>query len=190
MYCRSLRCGELEERVEQLDWERERAVLSHQEAERRCVALKSELKMTAESLTKAHLCIQGFVKENLRLAQQLETGRNAPETNFVTVGTETESVTASNDHLPKNTAATVLIRSGVHRALAKFRPALAVYRGRYERVCGNLAACRQNCELLRQRMEELGDFLQQLLDSWDANETLNLSSLRQGDNSSQFFFLL
>ena len=181
---RSLRCGELEERVEQLDWERERAVCSHQEVERRCAALKSEHKVTAESLTKAHLCIQGFVKENLRLTQQLETGRNAPETNFVTVGTETESVTASNDHLPKNTSATVLVRAGVDRALAKFRPALAVYRGRYERVCGNLAACRQNCELLRQRMEELGDFLQQLLDSWDANETLNLSSLRQGDNSS------
>jgi hypothetical protein len=180
---RDARCGELEDQVERLEFEQKRL-------EQGCDSLKSELKITKESLTKAHLCIQGFVTENQRLADQLEkaiaasaaTVHNAVSTaeeRRVSVGmnTETDNVTTSQTEA-------VLLRQGIELARAKFQPVLATYRGRYERTYGSLAQCRSTCELLRQRMEELADFLQQLLDSWDANETLNQSTLRHGDNAN------
>ena len=174
---RDARCTELEEQVERLDWERDCSARAQQEAERRCAALKSELKVSGESLTKAHLCIQGFVKENQRLNDLLEQRLHSNlDTCSVGVATETEPVAT----VESSSAATnaVLIRAGVDRARNKFLPALTSYRRRYERTWSCLAASRRTCDLLRHRMEELADFLQQLLDSWDANETLNLSSLR------------
>ncbi len=201
---------QLEEQLERLDWERQLAQQSAQsredalkteredaqrredalktefeEAQRRADTLKAELKTGADNLTKAYLCIQGFVKENEKLAAQLEKTkqealRAAPRGS---VGSEIVALARTgNGHaveqMDVSHRANLLVREGVERAAAKFRPALAAYRGRYDRVRGSLGDCRRNCALLRQRMEELGDFLQQLLTSWEANETLNLSALR------------
>jgi molecular chaperone GrpE (heat shock protein) len=179
VFIRDARCGELEDHVERLEWEQKRIQQNYD-------SLKSELKISKESLTKAHLCIQGFVTENQRLADQLDKARAASATTHqsisiagdrkVSVGTctETANVAAGREEA-------ALIREGVELARAKFQPVLATYRGRYERTFHSLAQCRHTCELLRIRMEELSDFLQQLLDSWDANETLNHSTLRHDD---------
>ena len=157
-----------------------------EEAQRRADTLKAELKTGADNLTKAYLCIQGFVKENEKLAAQL--GKTKQEVMKAatrgSVGSEIVALARTgNGHAVEqmdtsHRANLLLVREGVERAAAKFRPTLAAYRGRYDRVRSSLGDCRRNCALLRQRMEELGDFLQQLLTSWEANETLNLSALR------------
>jgi chromosome segregation ATPase len=174
--------------LEQQDWRRE---LSHQEAQRRHAALQAQLRTTEEELTKALRCIQGFITANQGLASQLEkavadkqkmdtsaaggSGRvEVADISTAVVGTQTEILHATEEGFQ----AAALIRKGVDRAMSKFRPVLADYRGRYDKVRSSWDADRRNCEILRQRLEELADFLQQLLNSWEANETLNLSSLR------------
>jgi DNA repair exonuclease SbcCD ATPase subunit len=201
--CRDARIEELEkntehleEQLERLDWERQLAQQNAQSredalkaeregAQRREDTLKAELKTGADNLTKAYLCIQGFVKENEKLAAQLEKTKQEA-LRAVTRGSVGSEIVAlarigsghAVEQMDVSHRANLLVREGVERAAAKFRPALAAYRGRYDRVRSSLGDCRRNCALLRQRMEELGDFLQQLLTSWEANETLNLSALR------------
>ena len=108
--------------------------------------------------------------ENRKVARQLEKAKEQVHAKNVGEGEPPSQWSGSSAQL---------VREGVRLAAAAFRSRLAVYRGRYDRVRGTLDACRSNCGILRRRIEELADFLQQLLNSWDANETLNLSSLRQ-----------
>jgi DNA repair exonuclease SbcCD ATPase subunit len=187
---------QLEEHLERLDWERQLAQQNAQSredalkteregAQRREDSLKAELKTGADNLTKAYLCIQGFVKENEKLSAQLEKTKQEAlrAATRGSVGSEIVALARTGsghavEQMDTSHRASLLVREGVERAAAKFRPALAAYQGRYDRVRSSLGDCRRNCALLRQRMEELGDFLQQLLTSWEANETLNLSALR------------
>ena len=60
-----------------------------------------------------------------------------------------------------------------------FSDRLALYRGRFDHLLGacNCKSGRAACELMRRRLEELADFLQQLLDSKGGDVTLNTSQL-------------
>ena len=65
----------------------------------------------------------------------------------------------------------------VARLRKVFSDRLALYRGRFDQLLGAWKSGRAACELMRRRLEELADFLQQLLDSQDGDVTLNTSQL-------------
>ena len=113
-------------------------------------------KMADRNLKKAHICIQGFVKENMVLSEKLKLRENSGSIIDASV---------------KST----FINQGIGRARAKFEQSLKKYRGRYDKLRCFLKQRDSVCELLRVRMEELAHFLNQLLETGD--DTLNMSAL-------------
>ena len=126
------------------------------ECAKKIESFESNFKLANSNLKKAHICIQGFVKENLALSEQLKKLKKS--------GPEGSSGKRSQ-----------FINQGIDRARSKFDESLKNYRGRYDKLRGYLKQRDTVCEMLRIRMEELAHFLSQLLDNGD--DTLNMSAL-------------
>jgi len=114
-------------------------------------SLAATLETTDRNLRKAHICIQGFAKENQTLSKKLDLAEQAN-------GRDKRA----------------LIQQGIDKGSAKFAATLSGYRARYDKLRNQYTQHRETVELLRQRMEQLASFLAQLLEE---DDTLNASTL-------------
>jgi len=126
------------------------------ECAKKIESFETNYKVADSNLKKAHICIQGFVKENLALSEKLKKLEKS--------GPDGSSGKRSQ-----------FINQGIDRARSKFDESLKKYRGRYDKLRGYLKQRDTVCEMLRIRMEELAHFLSQLLENGD--DTLNMSAL-------------
>eukprot|EP00092_Neocalanus_flemingeri_P001125 GFUD01001199.1.p1 GENE.GFUD01001199.1~~GFUD01001199.1.p1 ORF type:complete len:1705 (-),score=626.81 GFUD01001199.1:124-5238(-) len=142
-------------------------------------------------LQKAISAIQGFVTENLKLSQEINTlndekdalvneNQNKVKTDDV-LCLENERLRAEVETLTKESleasAKTMFMERGIEKARANFAGKLGEYRGKFDCVVSGWRAGKEACELMRLRLEELADFLQQLLDMEGEGGDLNLSCL-------------
>merc|ERR1712168_1410265 len=116
--------------------------------------LEQRLQLSESNLKKSHLCIQGFAKENRKLSLKLE---------------QFQSKQSSIDNIERSR----LINSGIDAATNEFKLCLDVYRGRYDKLREVLKSRSKVVDMLKHRLEEITQFLAQLLENGD--DTLNMS---------------
>jgi len=166
--------------------------LSEMKKMRQELAVQKDTNSVNEAkLQKAISAIQGFVTENLKLSQALNTLTAEKEAlanenqikakNDDVLCLENERLKAEVETLTKEnleaSAKTMFMQRGIEKARAEFGNKLGEYRGKFDTVVSGWRAGREACELMRLRLEELADFLQQLLDMEGEGGDLNLSCL-------------
>jgi len=140
---------------------------------------------------KAVSAIQGFVAENLKLSQELnnlktemgsltqENQNNVKADDVLCL--ENERLKAEVETLTKQnleaSAKTRFMQKGIDKARAEFGSKLGEYREKFDCVVSGWRAGKEACELMRIRLEELADFLQQLLDMEENGGDLNISCM-------------
>jgi len=154
-------------------------------------SLKETNSVNDAKLQKAISAIQGFVTENLKLSQALNTAtaenealatknQNKAKTDDV-LCLENERLKAEVEALTREnleaSVKTLFMQRGIEKARSEFATKLGQYRGKFDCVVSGWRAGKDACELMRIRLEELADFLQQLLDMDGEVGDLNLSCL-------------
>jgi len=144
-----------------------------------------------EQLQKACSAIQGFISENFRLSEDLksvtaerdgllrEKQSNVRSDDVLCLENERlrAEVEALSTQNLEATAKTKYMQKGIDKARENFESKLGDYREKFDCVVAWWKAGKEACELMRVRLEELADFLQQLLDMEENGGDLNMSSI-------------
>ena len=148
-----------------------------------------------EQLQKAMTAIQGFVTENFKLSQALKSMKEEGhqeifeenkrlEAVIEEINAEREKIRERNEQLIEEAeqlrmkVEQAVGRAGAEEARDQFRTKLTECRAKFDTVLLAWRSGRRAAGLMRDRLEQLADFLQQLLDSDPADTTdLNLSNL-------------
>merc|ERR1719193_1873451 len=135
--------------------------------------------------------IQGFMSENFKLTEDLksvtderdgllqEKQSNVRSDDVLCLENErlrAEVETLSTQNM-EATAKTKYMQKGIDKARENFESKLSDYREKFDCVVAWWRAGKEACELMRVRLEELADFLQQLLDMEENGGDLNMSSI-------------
>merc|ERR1719209_2082902 len=146
--------------------------------------LKEEMEAVKESkviweqkLQKSLTAIQGFVIENQKLQEKVAR----EDQRRVELEEEMGKLKKQMMQEGKKTTKGGRLRENQIVALSKqkeqFAERLAVYRGRFDQLLKAWKSGRSACELMRDRLEELAHFLQQLIDAQCGDVTLDTSCL-------------
>merc|ERR1719369_543159 len=142
-------------------------------------------------LQKACTAIQGFLSENFKLSEDLNSVteerdalRQEKQSNVRSddvLCLENERLRAEVEALSTQnleaTAKTKYMQKGIDKARENFESKLGDYREKFDCVVAWWKAGKEPCELMRVRLEELADFLQRLLDMEENGGDLNMSSI-------------
>ena len=136
-----------------------------------------------EKLSKAMSAIQGFVTENLKLSKSLaEKDLISSEGNAEQLK-QLDVLFLENERLKAElaeaniecSAKTFFMQKGIDKARNEYNKNLVDYRVKFDSVLEAWKSSRDQCDLMRERLEELADFLQRVLDN-EADD-LNISCL-------------
>ena len=140
-------------------------------------------KVNEEKLSKAMSAIQGFVTENLKLSKSLaEKDLISSEGNAEQLK-QLDVLFLENERLKAElsqaniecSAKTFYMQKGIDKARSEYNKNLVDYRVKFDWVLEAWKSSRDQCDLMRERLEELADFLQQVLDN--EPDDLNISCL-------------
>ena len=143
--------------------------------------------VSEEKLSKAMAAIQGFVTENLKLSQnmtdkdvQLSVFSQEQTKQLDLMTLENERLRAELENANENqscSAKTFYMKKGIDKARGEYETSLGDYRVKFDSVLEAWRSSKEQCDMMRGRLEELSDFLQNILDNEADVGDLNISSL-------------
>ena len=149
---------------------------------------QEEKKIIDEKLTKAMIAIQGLVTENRKSSQDAadkeiklssENSRLTRESDVLVLENERlkAELEAASGNCQGSLAKTFFMQKGLDKAETEYKRSLEGYRVKFDRVLVAWRTGLESCHLLRGRLEELSNFMQNVLDREGDMEDLNLSCL-------------
>ena len=149
---------------------------------------QEEKKSVEDNLTKAMSAIQGFVTDNLKLSQAVAQKESEMVTENQKLTKESDLLLLENERLKSeleaasancldSAAKTFYMQKGLDKAERKYSENLEDYRAKFDKIFVAWRTGLESCDLLRERLEELAGFMQNILDGEGQGDDLNLSCL-------------
>ena len=148
-----------------------------------------EINMVNEDkLSKAMSAIQGFVTENLKMSQDLAEQEAKMTTLSQEQSKQMDVLCLENERMKTEleqaaegnfqfSGRAFYMQRGIDKAKEEFASSLGDYRLKFDSVLEAWRSSKENCDLMRGRLEELTDFLQTIIDNEREVGDLNISSL-------------